>query len=56
MDTIPGTHCAEALLSIHISFPEVVRVLMKELDLTAAEATAAVTAVEQHASSACVHR
>ena len=50
MDIIPGTHCAEALLSIHVPFREVVGVLMRELDLTAAEATAAVLAVQQHAS------
>lgn len=51
MDIIPGTHCAEALLSVHVPFDEVVRVLMKELDLTAAEATSAILTVQRHPST-----
>jgi hypothetical protein len=48
MDSIPGSNCAEVLLSIHLPLREVVRALMQELDLTVDEANAAAAAAEQH--------
>lgn len=55
METIvPGTNSAELLFSMHLPFAEVVRVLMRELDFTVEEATAAATAVQPQASSRMV--
>jgi hypothetical protein len=51
METVvPGTNCAELLHSMRLPFAEVVRVLMRELDFTYEEATAAASAVEHQRS------